>query len=123
MKEERLGEGANYCAATKDKKSGGAFPTKPEKAGRSSGRRWIFFELLDVAFLVLLHEGFALEEVALEIGGKLAGDDEELVTGNFGKRNGAARGDEMRTPLEDEAGVPCNEEKKERGGGSEGAAR
>jgi hypothetical protein len=70
---------------------------------------------LDVAFLDLPHEGFALEEVALEIGGELAGHGEKLIADYFGKRNGPARRDEMGAPLEDEAGVPCNQEKKERG--------
>ena len=53
-----------------------------------SGRWRIFFELVDVAVLDLPHEGFALEEVAMEIGGQLAGDDEELIVDHFGKRNG-----------------------------------
>jgi hypothetical protein len=37
------------------------------------------FELLEVAVFDLLHEGLALQEVALEVGGELAGNDEELV--------------------------------------------
>jgi hypothetical protein len=48
----------------------------------------IVFELL-VAIFNLLHEGFALEEVALEVGGELPGNDQELVVGHIGKRHGA----------------------------------
>ena len=58
----------------------------------ASRRRRIFFELLEITVFDLLHEGFALEEVALEVGGELVGDDEKLVVGHFGKRDGAARG-------------------------------
>src|SRR6266550_6882664 len=96
---------------------------RPCKKKEGSGRRRIVFELLDVAVLDLLHEGFAFEDIALEIGGELAGDGEKLVVGHFGKRDGAARGNEMGTPLEKEAGVPCDQEKNERGRGREGAAR
>jgi hypothetical protein len=39
------------------------------------------FEPLEAAVFDLLHEGFALEVVALEVGGELAGNDEELVGG------------------------------------------
>ena len=66
-------------------------------------------ELLEVAVFDLLHEGFALEEVALERHGKLPGDDKKLIVGDFGIRDGAARGNEMRTPLEHESGVPESE--------------
>ena len=96
---------------------------RPCKEKEGSGRRRIVFELLEIAVFDLLHEGFALEEVAVEIGGELARDDEELVVGHFGKRNGAARGDEMGTPLENKALVPSNQEKNERCRGYEGAAR
>ena len=66
-----------------------------ENQAHASWRGRIFFELLDVAVFNLLHEGFALKEVALEIGGELAGDDEKLVVGHFGNRDVAARGNEM----------------------------
>ena len=53
----------------------------------------IFFTLLlDVAVFDLLHEGFALEEVALKIGSELAGDDEKLVVDHLGDGDGAAGG-------------------------------
>ena len=39
--------------------------------------------LLDVAVFDLLHEGFALKEVALEVGGELAGHDEKLILDHF----------------------------------------
>src|SRR5260370_35177192 len=93
-------------------------------AGRETSRgRGIFFELLNVAVLDLLHQCFATEKIGLEIGRELAGHDEKLVVDDFGKRNGAACGNEMSTPLEDEAGVPesGNYQKGERGGES-GAA-
>ena len=48
-----------------------------------------------VAFLDLLHEGLALEEIALEVGGELAGHNEKLVVPNFRERDGAAGVDEM----------------------------
>jgi hypothetical protein len=95
-------------------------PTKPNNDGQNSGRGRIFFELLDVAVFDLLHEGFALENVALEIGGKLAGHDEKLIADDFRERNGATRRNQMRTPLEDEASVPesRDSEKSHRGGES-----
>src|SRR5712672_889634 len=71
-----------------------------------SGRRRIFLELLDIALFDFLHEGFALEEIALEFHGKLPRDDEKLVVNDFGKRDGATSGNEVRPPLKDEAGVP-----------------
>ena len=80
MKEKRWGR-AQYVAPLQKKKS---------------SRRWrIVLELLEIAVFDLLHEGFALEEVALELGGELAGDNEELVVGDFGERDGAAGGNEM----------------------------
>ena len=79
---------------------------RPCKKKEGSGRRRIVFELLEIAVFDLLHEGFALEEVALEVGGELTGDNEKLVVGNSGERDGAAGGNEMGTPLENEAGVP-----------------
>ena len=66
-----------------------------ENQADASWRRRIFFELLEIAVFDLLHEGFALEEVALEVGGELAGDAEELVVGNFGERDGATGRNEM----------------------------
>jgi hypothetical protein len=71
-------------------------------------------ELLDVAVFDLLHEGFALEEVTLEVSGELVGHDEKLIVGHFGKRDGAARGNEMRAPLEHESGIPESEDGEER---------
>ena len=50
-----------------------------ERQRENSGLRGILFKLLNVALFDLLHEGFALEEVALEIGGELAGHDEKLI--------------------------------------------
>ena len=82
----------------------------PRKKKEGSGRRRIVFELLEIAVFDLLHEGFALEEIALEVGGELARHDEELVVGHFGKRDWAAGWNEMRTPLEDEAPVPESED-------------
>jgi len=60
-----------------------------EERAQESGMRGIFFELLEVAVFNLLHKGLTLEEIALEVGGELARDDEELVVGHFGKRDGA----------------------------------
>jgi len=95
-----------------------------EQNVQESGRRGIFFQLLVVAVFNLLHQGFALEKVALEIGGEMAGHDEKLIAEDLGKRNGAARGNEMRAPLEDQADVPerSGGEKGE-GGGASGAGR
>lgn len=79
--------------------------------------------MLEVAVFDLLHEGFALEKIRAEIGGELAGDDEELIVDHFRERDGAARGDEMRTPLEHKADVPEDEECQECGSGGESGAR
>ena len=79
--------------------------------------------MLDVAVLDLLHEGSAAEKIGVEIGGELARNDEKLVVDDFGKRNGAACGNEMRAPLENEAGVPEGEDgENEKRGGKSGAA-
>jgi len=80
--------------------------------------------LLEVAIFDLLHEGFALENVALQSGGELAGHHEKLIVRDFRERDGAARGNEMRAPLEHEARVP--EDKKGENGrhdGESGPAR
>ena len=76
--------------------------------------------MLDVAVLDLLHEGFAAEKIGVEIGRELTRNDEKLVVDDFGERNGAASGNEMRAPLENEAGVPEGEggENEKRGGKS-----
>ena len=79
----------------------------------------VFFELLEVAVFDLLHEGLALEEIGVEIGGELARDDEKLIADHFRERDGAARGDEMRAPLEHEADVPEDKESEECGSGGE----
>ena len=80
-------------------------------------------ELAEIAVFDLLHEGFALEEIALEVGSELAGDDEKLIVDHFRERDGAARGDEVRTPLEHEADVPESEEGEDCGGRGESGAR
>jgi hypothetical protein len=43
------------------------------------------FGLLESAIFDLLHEGFALEEVAPEVGGEPEVNHEELIVGNFEK--------------------------------------
>ena len=86
---------------------------------KTSGLRRIFFKLLDVALLDLLHKRFAPEEVSAEIGTKLARHDEKLIVDHLGKRDGAARGNEVRAPLEHESRVPEDEEGKEGGSSSE----
>src|SRR6266550_3813018 len=97
---------------------------RPGKKKEGAGRRRSVFELLEIAVFDLLHEGFALEEVALQVGGELAGDDEKLVVCHFGKRDRAACENEMRTPLEHEAGVPKSGDGKQGDrGGESGAAR
>src|SRR6266550_3849531 len=95
---------------------------RPGKKKEGSGRRRIVFELPEIAVFDLLHEGFALEEVALEVGGELAWDDEKLVVGHFGNRDGAARWNEMGTPLEHEACVPESEDGDDDAGGCESGA-
>ncbi len=50
------------------------------------------------------------------------GDDEKLVVGHFGKRDGAARGNEMGTPLENETGVPKSEDGEKGASSGEGGA-
>ena len=80
-------------------------------------------ELAEIAVFDLLHEGFALEDIGVEIGGERARDDEELIAQHFRERDGAARGNEMRTPLEHEADVPEDEESEDCGGSGESGAR
>jgi hypothetical protein len=90
-----------YCAPTKKQKSGRTLPAKREAGHRMrSGRRRTFFALLlDVAVLDLLHEGFALEELGLEMLGERAGDDEELIVDHLGDRDESADGNQVRAPL------------------------
>ena len=95
--------------------------SKWKSADRASGSR-IFFELLNVALLDLLHEGFALEEIFMEVGGELARHDDELIVNDFREGDRAARGDQMRAPLEHEAVVPEDEESQGDAGGSEGGS-
>jgi len=52
----------------------------------------VFFELQYVAVLDLPHEGFALEEVALEIGGKLAGTTKIWLWSTSEKETGPRAG-------------------------------
>ena len=75
-----------------------------------------FFELLNVALFDLLHKGFAFEEVSAQVGGELLRDDKELVVGDLREGDGAARRNQMRSPLENEAGVP-EDEKDDDGSG------
>ena len=89
---------------------------------KHSGRRGGFFELAEVAVFDLLHEGFALENVAVEIGGELAGHDKKLIVRDFGERDGAARGNKMRAPLKHQAGVPQSEDSEKKASGGEGGA-
>ena len=93
-----------------------------EERAQESGMRGIFFELLEVAVFNLLHKGLTLEEIALEVGGELARHDEELVVCHFGKRDWATRWNEMRTPLEHEAGVPESEDGEQDNRGDKGSA-
>jgi hypothetical protein len=92
-----------------------------EALDRASGSR-IFFELLNVALLDLLHEGFALEEIIMEVGGELARHGEELIVNDFREGDRAARGDQVRAPLEHEAVVPEDEESQGDASGSEGGS-
>jgi hypothetical protein len=93
---------------------------EPPTLQQRSGGRGIFFELPEVAVFDLLHEGFALEDVAVEVGGELAGHDEKLIVRDFGERDGAARGNKMRAPLKYQAGVPESEDGEENASGGEG---
>ena len=98
--------------------------TALENRADASGRRRILFELLDVPVFDLLHEGFALEEVALKVGGELAGDHEKLVVCHFRERDGATGRNEMGTPLEDETSIPESEDgEKSASSGEGGTAR
>jgi hypothetical protein len=68
--------------------------------GKKESRRGrVCFELLEVALLDLLHEGFAFEKVVLNIGRNIARNDEELIVNHFREGDGAARGDQMGAPL------------------------
>src|SRR5579863_583207 len=87
-----------------------------------SGRRGICFQLFEVALLDLMHEGFAAEEIGFELRGNLAWDDEKLVANHLGKRDGAARGDEMRAPLKNKADVPQGEASEKQRRSPEGGA-
>ena len=123
--EQKLREGMDKCVVRVSEKraAGREERRKATDRKKTSGLRRVFFKLLDVALLNLLHKRFAPEEVSAEIGTELAGHDEKLIVDHLGKRDGAARGNEMRTPLENETGVPCNEEKNERNHGSNGTER
>lgn len=80
------------------------------------------FELSEVALLDLLHERFAVEEIALEVGRKPVGHDEKLVVKNFEERDGTARGNQVGAPLKHQASVPKNQKSERERSGKEGAA-
>ena len=75
--------------------------------------------MLDVALFDLLHETFAVREVTEEIRGELPRDDEDLIVGDFGKRYGTTRGNQVCAPLEHEAGVPESADGDDHAGGCE----
>ena len=78
--------------------------------------------MLDVTSLDLLHESFTFEEIALKIGGNLRRDGKKLIVNHFRDRNGAARRNQMRAPLEDQANVPKSSERKKSDEGGESGA-
>jgi len=43
----------------------------------------MLLELAAIAVFDLLHEGLALEEIGVGIGGELAGNDEKLIVDHF----------------------------------------
>ena len=95
--------------------------TEKRKWGESqrdeeSGRGRVLLELLDVALFDLLHEAFTFGEVTTKIGGKLVRDFQKLIVNDFRKRDGAASGNQVRAPLEDQPHVPQSKEKQERRG-------
>src|ERR1700722_4542120 len=64
----------------------------PRRGSRQSGGRGIFFHLLEVPLLDLLHHGFTAKQIFFELRGDLAWHNEELVSDHFRKGNWAARG-------------------------------
>ena len=95
--------------------------TEKRKGGESqqeeeSRRGRVLFELPDVALFDLLHEVLTLEEVTTKISGKLPRHYKNLIVRYFRKRNRAARGNQVRAPLEDQPHVPQKKEKQERRG-------
>ena len=84
--------------------------------------RRIIFELLEVAVFDLFHKTFSAEKVGVKLSGELSGNHKKLVVDHFRKRNGAAYGDKMHTPLEHEAKVPEDKDGEGRGSGSEGSS-
>src|SRR5712692_7548091 len=133
--EQKLREGMDECVVRVSEKTAAGREEAPgawamnhtgrkerrEAGGRKkkSGLRRVLFKLLDVALLDLLHKRFAPEEVSAEIGAELAGHDEKLIVDHLRKRDGAARGNEVRAPLEHETRVPEDEEGEEGGSRSE----
>lgn len=76
----------------------------------------LLFELLDVTLLDAAHEIFAAEKIIVKVSGELARNDEELIVGNFVPGNGAAGGNQVRSPLKHEAEIPEDEESEDGGG-------
>src|SRR5260370_42389173 len=71
----------------------------------------------------LMHDGLAPKHVSMKIGRKPTGHDEKMIADYFRKRNVSARGNQMRTPLKDKAGVPeSGDGEKSASGGESGAA-
>jgi len=95
--------------------------TKPKTyAPEKKSADGMFFELLDVALLDLVHEFFAAEEIIVEEASELARDDDELIVSSFGEGDGAARGNKMSAPLKHETEIPENETEQKRNGGEHG---
>src|SRR5213595_3823117 len=80
----------------------------------------MFFELLEVALLDLVHEFLAAEEIVVEETGELARDDDELIVSGFSEGDGATRGNKVSAPLKHETEIPENETKEKRSGGERG---
>src|SRR6266436_4449200 len=87
--------------------------------GGGSGGWRVLLKLLEVALLDLLHHGFTAKQILSELRGDMAWHNDELISDHFRKRNRAARGNEVRAPLEHQAGVPENKASEKNGRGGE----
>jgi hypothetical protein len=65
-----------------------------------------FLQLLDIPLFNLAHQIAAPEEIRKQMTAQLAWYDYELIVGRLAEGNGPPRGNEMRTPLVDQAEIP-----------------
>jgi len=80
----------------------------------------IGFHLFDVLLLQLTHEVAAMEKVGAQVGSQFMGNGAELIVSGLAEGDGAAGGNEVSTPLINQAEIPNHEAGEHHGGDRDG---